>query len=87
MSNLLPQNLGTFFEIYRSATGLICIHGFIDNDCQMRHCVIDSVLHKRWVLSKGDCCLSKLFADRTLMADGCKSLKKIRNPREQNYTL
>ena len=23
MSNLLPQNLGTFFEIYRSATGLI----------------------------------------------------------------
>ena len=23
MSNLLPQNLGTFFEIYRSATGLV----------------------------------------------------------------
>ena len=25
MSNLLPQNLGTFFEIYRSATGLILV--------------------------------------------------------------
>ena len=38
MSNLLPQNLGTFFEIYRSATGLYDIQDNWEscflNDCE-----------------------------------------------------